>query len=179
MQLRLPFPRRKKRGRPKKRGAGVSHLTRPALAARFPVHLTLRVRRHVWNLRSRRCFTALERAFYGGGDRFGFRLNHYTVQGNHLHFIGEATDRQSLSKGMQGLAIRMAKGLNRVMDRRGGVFADRYHGRILRTPTEVRHALHYVRHQRHFDRPKNDPYTAPLTPPRTWLLRAAAPPPGG
>ena len=42
------------------------------------------------------------------------------------------------------MAIRMAKGLNRVMGRKGTVFADRYHSRSLRTPAEVRRALVYV-----------------------------------
>jgi hypothetical protein len=35
------------------------HLPRPALAHRFPVHCTWRMRRGVWNLRTRRCFSAL------------------------------------------------------------------------------------------------------------------------
>jgi hypothetical protein len=103
----------------------------------------------VWNLRSKRSFRVLRRAFFAGRDKFGFRLNHYSVQGNHLHLIVEATDARAMSRGMQGLAIRMAKGLNRMMGRHGTVFADRYHGRILRTPTETRHALHYVLRNRH------------------------------
>jgi hypothetical protein len=32
-----------------------------------------------------------------------------------------------------------------MMGREGRVFDDRYHARVLRTPTEVRHAIHYVR----------------------------------
>jgi hypothetical protein len=38
----------------------------------------------------------------------------------------------------------MAKGLNKLMGTQGAVFADRYHARPLRTPTEVRRALVYV-----------------------------------
>jgi hypothetical protein len=45
---------------------------------------------------------------------------------------------------MQGMTIRMAKGLNRVMVRKGRVFSDRFHAHVLRTPTEVRHAVRYV-----------------------------------
>ena len=73
----------------------------------------------VWNLRTRRCFTALARAFWGGGNRFGFRLVHYSVQGNHVHLLVEAKDEKSLSRGMCGLGVRVARGLNRVMRRRG------------------------------------------------------------
>ena len=96
------------------------------------------------------------------------------------------------------MCIRMAKGLNRVMGRRKGtVFADRYHSRSLRTPTEVRRSLVYVLNngRKHFaqrgqrlspgwmdeyasgawfsgwmtpvKRPDGE---APVTTPRTWLL---------
>ena len=49
-----------------------------------------------------------------------------------------------LSRGVQGLATRMARAVNRVADRSGKVFGDRYHARILKTPREVRLALAYV-----------------------------------
>ncbi len=45
---------------------------------------------------------------------------------------------------MQALAIRIAKGLNRALGRKGRVFADRFHSRPLKTPLEVRRALVYV-----------------------------------
>jgi hypothetical protein len=45
---------------------------------------------------------------------------------------------------MQGLKVRIAKALNKFWKRRGTVFSDRYHARILRTPREVRRALLYV-----------------------------------
>jgi len=137
---------RKGAGRKPKAGrAGVSHLGREPLAARFPVHVTLRVLPHVWNLRSRRSFRVLARAFGAGGERFGMRLCEFSVQGNHLHLVVEAADRRALTRGMQGLSIRIARGLNALMKRRGKVLADRYHARILRTPTEVRRVLAYVR----------------------------------
>jgi hypothetical protein len=46
---------------------------------------------------------------------------------------------------MQGLAIRLARGINRASGRRGRVFGDRYHARVLRTLRETRHAVEYVR----------------------------------
>jgi hypothetical protein len=42
---------------------------------------------------------------------------------------------------LRRLEIRMAKRLNKVMGRSGQVFPDRYHAHILKTPTEVAHAL--------------------------------------
>jgi hypothetical protein len=50
----------------------------------------------------------------------------------------------ALSKGMQSLGIRMARGLNRLAKRRGPVLADRYHARALKSPLEVRRALLYT-----------------------------------
>lgn len=149
-QLELPEPgtwggKRKGAGRkPKGARAGVPHRPRPALAARHPVHATLRVLPHVWNLRSRRAFRAIGRSFWQGKEREGFRLVHFSVQGNHLHLIVEAGDARWLSRGMQGLAISLARRLNRVIGGRGAVFADRFHAHALRRPAEVARAVAYV-----------------------------------
>ena len=154
---------------------GVVHRRRPVLKSRFPVHVTWRMKPGVWNLRSRRCFTALARAFWGGADRFGFRLVHYSVQGNHVHLLVEAGDEKSLSRGMCGLGVRVARGLNRVMKRQGKVLDDRYHGHILRTPTEVKRARTYLLQnaQKHHGLRFADPYTSAraLVAPRTFLMR--------
>ena len=149
VQLALPKTagwggRRKGSGRKKQPGAGLTHLRR----SRFKnaaIHVTLRVRPHVYNLRSRRCFRALaSRAFSVARDRFGMRLCHFGVEGNHLHLIVEAADAAALAKGMHAITIRMARALNGVMQRRGSVFADRYHAHVLRTPTEIRNAVRYA-----------------------------------
>src|SRR6185437_15075453 len=138
--------------------ARLRHAPRPVLKSRFPVHVTWRMRRGVWNLRTRRCFTALATAFWGGANRFGFKLVHYSVQGNHVHLLVEARDEKALSKGMNGLGTRIARRLNRVMQRRGKVLDDRYHGHILRTPTEVRRARTYLLQNanKHYGRPGLD-----------------------
>jgi REP element-mobilizing transposase RayT len=137
--------RRRGAGR-KPRGAiaGVSHRPRMGVCARHPMHVTLRVRKHVWNLRSRRSFRVLETALRTVRQRVGFRVAHFSVQGNHVHLLVEASDRVSLAAGIKSMAIRAARGLNSMMGSRGSVFADRYHSRDLRTPTEVRRALAYV-----------------------------------
>src|SRR5262245_54946013 len=164
--------RKRKDGRP---GPGMPHTTRPALARRFPVHVTWRMRRGVWNLRTRRCFSALGQALVAGGDRFGFRLVHYAVLRDHIHLLVEAQDERALSRGMKGLGVRVARALNRVMQCCGNVVQDRYHARILRTPTEVRHARNYLRTnaRHHYGLVGADPYasTKSLIAPKTWLLR--------
>jgi len=41
----------------------------------------------------------IEGAFGDGCDRLGFRLVHYSIQGNHLHLIVEAQDEKALARG--------------------------------------------------------------------------------
>jgi len=124
--------------------AGVSHGPRALLAARFPAHITMKLQQGLPRLRSKREYASLRAAFAAGCDSAGFRLTHYAVLNDHLHFLVEARDRQTLTRGLQGLAIRIAKALNKLWQRRGTVFADRYHDRILKTPREVKNALVYV-----------------------------------
>jgi REP element-mobilizing transposase RayT len=146
---RLPFKQwggaRPGAGRkPKGEKAGVSHARRALLAARFPVHATVRLSRGLPPLRRRAEYATLRAAFAAGCDRFGFRLVHYAVLNDHLHLIVEAKDREALARGIKGLLVRVAKALNKLWSRRGRVFADRYHDRILESPREVRNALVYV-----------------------------------
>ncbi len=192
MQLHLPTwggRRKRKRRRKEQRRLGkVPHRKRPALWSRHPVHATWRVLPHVWNLRSRRCFSRIAQSFSLGRDRFGFRLVHFSVQGNHLHLVVEAEDERALARGMQGLGVRIAKALNRLMHRKGSVFADHYHARILRSPTQVANALAYVLmnflhhfpgEAVHFTGDLRDRFSSawreqgkdpPVVPARTWLL---------
>ena len=104
----------------------------------------MHVRNEVWRLRSHRCFRVLKRAFARGCDRFGFRMVHFSVQGNHVHLIVEAPDEIQLGRAMKGLEVRMARALNKVMRRKGPVFSDRYHAHLLRSPREARFAVRYV-----------------------------------
>jgi REP element-mobilizing transposase RayT len=184
-----------------RRGAGrkrkslrrnVPHRTRASLH-NAALHVTVRLRMEVWNLRSHRCFRVLTRAFARGCERFGFRLVHFSVQGNHAHLIVEAPDEVALGRAMKGLEVRMARALNKVMRRSGPVFADRYHAQPLRSPRQVRHAIRYVLenhaiHEQREGRPPPsgvDPFcseawrdhTPPLVAtPRWWLLRTSSPP---
>jgi len=153
----------------------------------MPLHVTLRMAPHVYNLRSRRSFRIIAAALRLGGDRFDVRVVQFSVQGNHIHLLVESPDRRALARAIQGLSIRVAKGLNRMMGRKGRVFDDRYHARILRTPTEVRHAIHYVRENARKHAAQRgetyvpgyvDPYSSAGAPDlalpsaQTWLLRA-------
>lgn len=130
--------------RPKGPSSGVSHLRRPAHSRHHPVHVTLKIVRGVPSLRGRALFKGVRAALALARERFGFRLVHFSVQHDHVHLLAEAADRRALSRGVQGLAIRVARTVNRRIDRKGRVFADRYHARALRTPRACALALRYV-----------------------------------
>jgi putative transposase len=153
MDTQLPFrfgdPRGGRRDgagrKPKNDKAGVSHRARPVFEKAMPVHVTLRIRDDVPSLRASRRFAAIRRSFAAARGRNGMRLVEFSVLSNHLHLVVEADSSQRLSRGMQGLAIRLAKALNAVLrGRTGSVFADHFHSRLLRTPTELTRALRYV-----------------------------------
>jgi len=143
--------KRKGSGRkPKGARAGVAHVPRRQ-PQKTPAHVTMRVRGGLPSLRGSRSFRAIAGAFRGGKERFGLRVIHFTVQGNHLHLLVEADDAVSLARGMKGLSVRMARALNRAHGMRGQVFPDRFHSRALKSPREVAYAMRYVlgNHQKH------------------------------
>src|SRR5262245_3751981 len=118
----LPFPpgrggRRTGAGRrPNGETAGVSHRQRAALASRFPAHVTVKLRHGLPRLRQRAAYAALRAAFAAGCNGCAvaasvgtFRLCHYAVLNDHLHLLVEASDRRALSRGVQGLLIRIAR----------------------------------------------------------------------
>ena len=137
--------RRRGAGRkPKGERAGVSHGKRPKLCARHPVLVTMRLREGLPSLRYDDAHELVRRVLVSSSEREGFRVIEYSVQSNHLHLLVEASDERALSRGMNGLASSLARGLNRIWRRSGRVFSDRYHARRLETPREVRVALVYV-----------------------------------
>jgi REP element-mobilizing transposase RayT len=124
--------------------AGVSHLKRAEVTAKEPVHVTLRVQAGVRSLREPRVFAAVLAGLTAGRRRFGFRLVHFSVQRDHVHLLVEASNRRSLARGLQGLTIRVARSVNRLLGRNGRLFGDRYQARVLSSPEEVKGALAYL-----------------------------------
>jgi REP-associated tyrosine transposase len=187
--------RRKGAGRkPTGERAQVPHDTRAPLRDRFPVAVTMRLKSGLPTLRGLREYAALRAAILAGCERGGFRLVHYSVLSNHMHLIVEGNCRPALSRGLQGLFVRLARALNRLWRRVGSVFCDRYHDRILRSPSEVWNALRYVlcnarKHGAWSSRSRPDPCSSgawfdgwrelepeterisPTARARTWLLR--------
>ena len=120
------------------------HRKREKIPGDCPVHVTLRVRSEVPSLRIVKVVREFRRSLAEACERGDFRVNHYSLQGDHAHLIVEATSKQALANGMNSIGARLARAVNRVTGRAGPVLDGRYHHRVLGTPREVRRALAYV-----------------------------------
>lgn len=189
--------RRANAGRPPKGKKGeratVAHEARATHRAWMPVHVTLRRVEGLPNLRLSLLHDEIVDCIRDTQSD-AFRVVHYSIQSNHIHFLLEANDGV-LATGIRSLAVRIAKRMNgRVLKRHGAFFESRYHRHDLRTPREVRHALIYVLANGHkhgevargeldpcssaawFDGWTTPPSTTPAAPcpvraAETWLLR--------
>jgi hypothetical protein len=149
----------------------------------------MRAARKAPSLRRESLFSAVKRSIRASTGKF-FQVVHFSVQVDHLHLIVESADKNRLSRGVAGLAIRIARAVNAVLGRKGRLWGDRYHARALRSPREVRHALLYVlmNWRKHLkgsrgldpcssagwfdgwkERYSGHPPDAPVHPPSTWL----------
>jgi putative transposase len=131
--------------RPKREVAGVPHLTRQEHSAKHPVLITLRVELKLGNLRNKKVHDVVRECLLASRGNSLFRVCHYSVQKHRIYLIAEADDRVALSRGVQGMSVRIAKSLNRLWGgRKGPVFEDRYEVRVLDQGRTVRHALALV-----------------------------------
>jgi REP element-mobilizing transposase RayT len=151
-QLTLDHPRyhsgrggpRMGAGRPRGRRPRVLHRRREWLAARIPLHVTIRLRSGLPTLRQPRFVRAFRVSLSQACVRHGFRVVHYSIQRDHVHLLIEAQDNTALACGMKSVGARIGKLVNRLFGRSGPVLDGRYHRRALGTPLEVRRALCYV-----------------------------------
>ena len=165
------------------------HRTRPAHKARYPLHVTVRMRGHLPSLRED-ALASVVVASIAAAHRDAFRVLHFSVQDNHVHLIVEAHDASNLARGMQWLNARIARKVNGMLGIRGQLWRERYHARELETPRAVRNAIVYVlmNAKKHghvfadgidalssaafFDGMAGRPYmteASPVRTPRTWL----------
>ena len=171
----------------------VSHAKRPRHVGRYPVHVTMRAGEGLPSFRYPKISSALRDALKAANQRDNFGFVHFSIQKNHIHMLVEAQDQVALSRGMNGLASRCAKAINKAVGREGEVWSDRYHAQELKNPTMVRRAILYIiaNIKKHAPQgaPAIDPHSSapwftgylesippagtasPARAPRTWLAR--------
>ncbi len=171
VQLALPVPTGWGGARP---GAGrkpasgrrnTPHRARPEHQKAHPVLVTLRSAFRP--LRSRHVFPTICLAIAEATRREPgrFRVLHFSVHSDHMHLLVEASDEKALSAGIRSVMIRIARSVNVLVSRKGHFWADRWHGRALESPREVRGALVYVfgnfrKHARRAPGRGVDPYSS-------------------
>jgi putative transposase len=154
--LRKPGRGGARKGAGRKRTPGkrprVPHRARPRHFGAHPVHVTLRASAGLPSLRAQTIHDMLRKALLRQRDRRyapSFQVVEFSIQNDHVHLVVEAIGGQAhahdmLRAGVSGLVISFAKRLNNLLRRKGKVWGDRWHGRELASPREVRNALVYV-----------------------------------
>jgi hypothetical protein len=133
--------RRPGAGRPKDPNAGVPHLERPTLGRDEAAHVVWKLLPEIGSLAKDPMIAALREACGEGDGRFGLEILHVGVldrsAGAELHVICRAPGRRALAHGLQGLGIRIAKAMNRVLARKGKAFADRYAVKVIDASRDI------------------------------------------
>jgi REP element-mobilizing transposase RayT len=139
----------------KRRGAGrkpsgararEGHDARPEFKPYHALHVVTRVVPAVGSLRRRTMYKALRDASITAALRERFRIVHVSLQRDHVHLIIEAQNKAALARGMQGFLISAARHIHAGLEkdgrpRCGKVFADRYHLKVITSPTQARNAI--------------------------------------
>jgi REP element-mobilizing transposase RayT len=122
----------------------VSHALREDFSRHHPLNITVRILDEVGHARNAAVFRAIDAAMLVVQRREDFRICHLSIQGNHLHIVGEADSRTSLSSGMIAFKTSAARRINKALGREGDVFEDRYHVEVIRSVAQLRNTICYV-----------------------------------
>lgn len=127
--------RRQNSGRKRIHSKGVSHRTREEVSRRTPLHINFKYKAY---MRNKYCLKLLKRAILNA-RKLGLRVNHFSLQYDHVHLIVEADSNSILESGMRSITVTIAKGM-----KMGKVQLERYHLHVLRSLRETRNAVLYV-----------------------------------
>lgn len=153
----LPLIEKRKRTRGVKLGRPVSTFTgarqrREVFLARHPLHVTIRLRDGLPNMRTRRGAQIIKNAIVGA-QNCGVRILHFALLSNHIHLIIEPRGAEIFFNAMKSLTSRLgihirrwaATRVTKKLDALGfGLFRGRYDVQVIKTPQQMKHALKYV-----------------------------------
>ena len=120
------------------------HRKRGPVSGERPAHLTWRVIEGLPSLRDEELLRGVDRCFAKAKVKDGFRIVHWSMMSNHFHVIVEAACRQSMTAGVKGLKVRLARAINRWLGRKGTVFLGRCLEEVLTCARQVRRCVRYV-----------------------------------
>ena len=120
------------------------HREREKFTKRCPVQVTLKLKPDIANLRRRDVYRKIEACLRQAATREDAPICDFSVQGDHVHMLVDAANNKALTSAVRGVSIRVARAINKFWGRKGRVFNDRYHARLLRSPTEVLVSRRYI-----------------------------------
>jgi len=143
----------------------VKHESRARVTPHQPVFVTTKVVRGLPSLRSIEEAEVVLQAFREVNALRVIRIVQYSIQSNHLHLIVEARNAAQLSRGMSQLTIRIARRLNKLWGRKGRLWGERFHSRVIDSRAQMRNVLRYClnnghRHGVWHDHSRPDPFSS-------------------
>ena len=108
------------------------------------LHIAMHLVRDLPNMRTKAVRACILDALRAARGRFGCRFVEFAILDNHIHLVVESRDGFELGRAMKGLAVRIARGLNKLWGRSGQVFTERYFHRVVRKVHELRRLVRYV-----------------------------------
>ena len=140
-QLSLLNPKRA--GRKPIHDKGIRHIRRERFERESSFHITIKVREDKSDLQNKMILKALHHAIMKARAK-SLKVIHYTLEYNHIHMLVEAFNQEQLSNCMQSFGVTLAKMINKVKFKKGGVYKHRYHLRRLISVMELKNVLKYI-----------------------------------
>ncbi len=146
--------RRAGAGRKKRLKHELTHSSRPKIVKLTPLHINIKLVSGLPTLRRPVFLKEFARAAQRA-RKFGFNIQQFAIEANHIHLIAEVENNDQLERGMTSLKTSIAWIIRKLMGHAGRVFLSRYHLHEIKTPTEMRNALRYVlfNHAKHTGQP--------------------------
>jgi putative transposase len=107
-------------------------------------HVTARANRKEMILDSSRTKALFLGVVIRAKKRYSFRIDNFTVMGNHFHLIIQPGKNESLSRIMQWILSVFAQAYNGLHGLTGHVWGERFFSRIIRTVREYLSTFDYV-----------------------------------
>lgn len=107
-------------------------------------HVTARANRKEFIFNSPWVKEMFEAIIERAKKKYSFRIENFTIMGNHFHLIIQPGPKQNLSRIMQWIMSRFATAFNRALGLTGHVWGDRFYSAIINSFRDLVHAFDYI-----------------------------------
>lgn len=107
-------------------------------------HVTARANRQEFILEPDEVKDLLLRVVREARTKFAFRVRTFCIMSNHVHFMIQPADGESLSAIMQWILGVFAIRYNRITSQHGHVWYDRFRSSVIKTIRQIVHTFAYI-----------------------------------